>query len=125
MPDIGFIDIVYSFKDGDQEVGVGVSSPRYPREEDPDRLPTFVVSVAGLGEWMYINAERGSMSKVGKDRNSVDFDEKDLQNLNDLLDGIDEGLKSGEIQPRIVHPRPERRSMLDLLLEDQYVAPLR
>lgn len=114
------VKVVFPFVDGDEIVNVIIETSRYPQDK-PYRNQTYRVYVEGE-QLMFVMSESSTMSSSGnKDGTiSLGFDQKNLDELNDLLDGIDRGVKEGSIEPRVINPHPIKRPIIDILIGDQY-----
>lgn len=118
------VSIEFPYTVDDEEVKILLDSPYYPRE-DGSGQPGYVIRVEEVeGEIVIPGRNKGEMlTRYGANNNPL-FDQVALNNLSNLLQGIEDGLRDGSIKPWIHSPRPETRNLIDLLIEDQHVAPL-
>jgi hypothetical protein len=94
----------FPFQVDEEEVCVEIRAPRYPQyREHPPRYEVHVQN----GPLIFVNEDSISSSGKGDGTVTLGFDKKDLDELTELLDVIEYGLKDRTIVPTVVNPHPQ------------------
>ena len=120
------VKVMFPFVDKEETVNVTIETSRYPLDK-PYSNQTFRVYVEGE-RFMLVIGESSTMSTSSSSTregvSSLGFDQKSLDELNDLLNGIDQGVKEGSIKPIVINPHPITKPLAKIFAEDSHIAPL-